>query len=112
MKKIEAIIRPHKLDEVRETLLELGFRGMTVHEVRGFGRQKGHSEVYRGSEYKVDFLPKVKLELVVSDKALSEAVAAILKSAKTGQVGDGKIFVTPVEEAIRVRTEESGEGAL
>ena len=112
MKKIEAIIRPHKLDEVRETLLELGFRGMTVHEVRGFGRQKGHSEVYRGSEYKVDFLPKVKLELVVPDKALSEAVAAILKSAKTGQVGDGKIFVTPVEEAIRVRTEESGEGAL
>lgn len=112
MKKIEAIIRPHKLDEVRETLLELGFRGMTVHEVRGFGRQKGHSEVYRGSEYKVDFLPKVKLELVVPDKALSEAVAAILKSAKTGQVGDGKIFVTAVEEAIRVRTEESGEGAL
>jgi nitrogen regulatory protein P-II 1 len=112
MKKIEAIIRPHKLDEVRETLLELGFRGMTVHEVRGFGRQKGHSEVYRGSEYKVDFLPKVKLELVVPDKVLSEAVAAILKSAKTGQVGDGKIFVTAVEEAIRVRTEESGEGAL
>jgi nitrogen regulatory protein P-II 1 len=112
VKKIEAIIRPHKLDEVRETLLELGFRGMTVHEVRGFGRQKGHSEVYRGSEYKVDFLPKVKLELVVPDKALSEAVAAIIKSAKTGQVGDGKIFLTPVEEAIRVRTEESGEGAL
>ena len=112
MKKIEAIIRPHKLDEVRETLLELGFRGMTVHEVRGFGRQKGHSEVYRGSEYKVDFLPKVKLELVVPDKVLDDAVKAILKSAKTGQVGDGKIFVTPVEEAIRVRTEESGEGAL
>jgi len=112
MKKIEAIIRPHKLDEVRETLMELGFRGMTVHEVRGFGRQKGHSEVYRGSEYKVDFLPKVKLELVVPDKALDAAVAAIVKSAKTGQVGDGKIFVTPVEEAIRVRTEESGEGAL
>jgi len=112
MKKIEAIIRPHKLDEVRETLMELGFRGMTVHEVRGFGRQKGHSEVYRGSEYKVDFLPKVKLELVVPDKVLDDAVKAILKSAKTGQVGDGKIFVTPVEEAIRVRTEESGEGAL
>lgn len=112
MKKIEAIIRPHKLDEVRETLLELGFRGMTVHEVRGFGRQKGHSEVYRGSEYQVDFLPKVKLELVVPDKVLDDAVKAILKSAKTGQVGDGKIFVTPVEDAIRVRTEESGEGAL
>jgi len=112
MKKIEAIIRPHKLDEVRETLLELGFRGMTVHEVRGFGRQKGHSEVYRGSEYKVDFLPKVKLELVVPDKVLNDAVAAILKSARTGQVGDGKIFITPVEEVIRVRTEETGEGAL
>ena len=112
MKKIEAIIRPHKLDEVRETLMELGFRGMTVHEVRGFGRQKGHSEVYRGSEYKVDFLPKVKLELVVPDKALNDAVAAILKSARTGQVGDGKVFITPVEEAIRVRTEETGEGAL
>ena len=112
MKKIEAIIRPHKLDEVRETLLEMGFRGMTVHEVRGFGRQKGHSEVYRGSEYQVDFLPKVKLELVVPDKVLDDAVKAILKSAKTGQVGDGKIFVTPVEDAIRVRTEESGEGAL
>jgi nitrogen regulatory protein P-II 1 len=112
MKKIEAIIRPHKLDEVRETLLELGFRGMTVHEVRGFGRQKGHSEVYRGSEYKVDFLPKVKIELVVPDKVLNDAVAAIVKSAKTGQVGDGKIFITPVEEVIRVRTEESGEGAL
>ena len=112
MKKIEAIIRPHKLDEVRETLLELGFRGMTVHEVRGFGRQKGHSEVYRGSEYKVDFLPKVKLELVVPDKVLNDAVNAILKSARTGQVGDGKIFITPVEEVIRVRTEETGEGAL
>jgi nitrogen regulatory protein P-II 1 len=112
MKKIEAIIRPHKLDEVRETLMELGFRGMTVHEVRGFGRQKGHSEVYRGSEYKVDFLPKVKLELVVPDKVLNDAVTAILKSAKTGQVGDGKIFITTVEEVIRVRTEETGEGAL
>lgn len=112
MKKIEAIIRPHKLDEVRETLMELGFRGMTVHEVRGFGRQKGHSEVYRGSEYKVDFLPKVKLELVVPDKVLNDAVNAILKSAKTGQVGDGKIFISTVEEVIRVRTEETGEGAL
>jgi nitrogen regulatory protein PII len=112
MKKIEAIIRPHKLDEVRETLMELGFRGMTVHEVRGFGRQKGHSEVYRGSEYKVDFLPKVKLELVVPDKVLNDAVNAILKSAKTGQVGDGKIFISAVEEVIRVRTEETGEGAL
>lgn len=112
MKRIEAVIRPHKLDEVRETLMELGFRGMTVHEVRGVGRQKGHSEVYRGSEYKVDFLPKVKLELVVPDKVLNDAVSAILKSARTGQVGDGKIFITPVEEAIRIRTEETGEGAL
>lgn len=112
MKKIEVTIRPHKLDEVRETLVEQGFRGMTVQEVRGFGRQKGHNETYRGAEYKVDFLPKVKLEMVVSDKALDNAIAAILKSAKTGEIGDGKIFVTPVEEVIRVRTEESGESAL
>jgi nitrogen regulatory protein P-II 1 len=112
MKKIEAIIRPHKLDEVREALLEAGFRGMTILEVKGVGRQKGHTEVYRGSEYQVDFLPKIKLELVVTDSRLDDALAIILKVAKTGQVGDGKIFVLPAEEVIRVRTEESGEDAL
>ena len=112
MKKIEAIIRPHKLDEVREALLEAGFRGMTILEVKGVGRQKGHTEVYRGSEYQVDFLPKVKLELVVTDNRLDDALGIILKAAKTGQVGDGKIFVLPVEEVVRVRTEESGEDAL
>jgi nitrogen regulatory protein P-II 1 len=112
MKKIEAIIRPHKLDEVREALLEAGFRGMTILEVEGVGRQKGHTEVYRGSEYQVDFLPKIKLELVVTDNRLDDALGIILKVAKTGQVGDGKIFVLPAEEVIRVRTEESGEEAL
>ena len=112
MKKIEAIIRPHKLDEVREALLEAGFRGMTILEVKGVGRQKGHTEVYRGSEYKVDFLPKIKLELVVPDDRLEAAIALILKTSKTGQVGDGKIFVLPADEVIRVRTEESGEDAL
>jgi nitrogen regulatory protein P-II 1 len=112
MKKIEAIIRPHKLEEVREALLEAGFHGMTILEVKGVGRQKGHTEVYRGSEYKVDFLPKIKLELVVPDQRLEAALAVILKAAKTGQVGDGKIFVFPAEEVIRVRTEESGEEAL
>ena len=109
MKKIEAIIRPHKLDEVREALLEAGFRGMTILEVKGVGRQKGHTEVYRGSEYQVDFLPKIKLELVVTDKRLDDALRIILKVAKTGQVGDGKIFVLPVEEVVRVRTEESAD---
>jgi nitrogen regulatory protein P-II 1 len=112
MKKIEAIIRPHKLEEVREALLEAGFHGMTILEVKGVGRQKGHTEVYRGSEYKVDFLPKIKLELVVPDQRLEMALSTILKAAKTGQVGDGKIFVLPAEEVIRVRTEESGEEAL
>jgi nitrogen regulatory protein P-II 1 len=112
MKKIEAIIRPHKLDEVREALLEAGFRGMTILEVKGVGRQKGHTEVYRGSEYKVDFLPKIKLELVVTDDRLEAAIALIIKTSKTGQVGDGKIFVLPADEVIRVRTEESGEDAL
>ena len=112
MKKIEAIIRPHKLDEVREALLEAGFRGMTIIEVKGVGRQKGHTEVYRGSEYKVDFLPKIKIELVISDDHLESALAIIVKGAKTGQVGDGKIFVMPADEVIRVRTEESGEDAL
>jgi nitrogen regulatory protein P-II 1 len=112
MKKIEAIIRPHKLDEVREALSETGVRGMTISEVKGFGRQKGHTEVYRGSEYQIDFLPKIKLEIVVPDHIAETVIATIVKSAKTGNVGDGKIFVLPVEEVVRVRTEEVGEGAL
>jgi len=112
MKKIEAIIRPHKVDEVREALLEKNIRGMTISEVKGFGRQKGHTEVYRGSEYSIDFLPKIKLEVIVPDHLTESTVSTILRSAKTGSVGDGKIFVYAVEEAIRVRTEEVGEGAL
>ena len=112
MKKIEAVIRPHKIDDVREALLEAGIRGMTILEVRGIGRQKGHTEVYRGSEYQIDFLPKVKLELVVSERLVEKAISSILKAAKTGEVGDGKIFVSAVEEVIRVRTEEVGESAL
>ena len=112
MKKIEAVIRPHKLNDVREALQEIGVSGMTVSEVKGFGRQKGHTEVYRGSEYNIDFLPKVKLELVVPKNLVERAVSTILQAAKTGSVGDGKIFVLPVEEAIRVRTEEVGDGAL
>jgi len=112
MKKIEAIIRPFKLDDVREALSEIGVRGMTLTEVKGYGRQKGHTEVYRGSEYKIDFLPKIKLEIIANDEMVDSVVAAIIKAAKTGQVGDGKIFVYPVEDVIRVRTEESGEGAL
>lgn len=112
MKKIEAIIRPHKAEEVREALLEAGIRGMTIMEVHGIGRQKGHTEVYRGSEYKIDFLPKMKIEVVVPDKVLEKAVSTIVKAAKTGEVGDGKIFVSNIEDAIRVRTEEAGESAL
>jgi nitrogen regulatory protein P-II 1 len=112
MKKIEAIIRPHKAEDVREALLEAGVRGMTISEVKGFGRQKGHKEIYRGSEYNVGFLPKVKVEVVVADKVLDAAVATILKAAKTGEVGDGKIFISTIEEVIRVRTEETGESAL
>ena len=112
MKKIEAIIRPHKAEEVREALLEAGVRGMTISEVKGFGRQKGHKEIYRGSEYNVGFLPKVKVEVVVADKVLDAAVATILKAAKTGEVGDGKIFISTIDEVIRVRTEETGESAL
>lgn len=112
LKKIEAIIRPHKLDDVREALSEAGFLGMTLTEVKGFGRQKGHTEVYRGSEYRIDFLPKVKVELVVPEQRLESALSTIIKCAKTGEVGDGKIFVLPVEEVIRVRTEEVGEEAL
>jgi nitrogen regulatory protein P-II 1 len=112
MKKIEAIIRPHAMDDIREALQEAGFRGMTMQEVKGFGRQKGHSEVYRGAEYQVDFLPKVKLEIVVPNGRVDEAVSIIIRIAKTGKVGDGKIFIMPADEAIRVRTEETGEDAL
>jgi nitrogen regulatory protein P-II 1 len=112
MKKIEAIIKPFKLEEVKDALGEIGIEGMTVTEVKGFGRQKGHTEIYRGSEYTVDFLPKIKLELVVADKSVEAAVAAIIKAAKTGKIGDGKIFVTAVEQTIRIRTEEKGEAAV
>ena len=112
MKKIEAIIKPFKLEDVKEALAEIGVEGMTVTEVKGFGRQKGHTEIYRGSEYTVDFLPKVKFDLVVSDDRVDIAVKAIIKSAKTGKIGDGKIFVTHIEEAIRIRTEERGENAV
>ena len=112
MKKIEAIIKPFKLEDVKEALAELGVEGMTVTEVKGFGRQKGHTEIYRGSEYTVDFLPKMKFELVLPDDRVADAVAAIVKSAKTGKIGDGKIFVLNVEEAIRIRTEERGEKAV
>src|SRR5882757_3741596 len=106
MKKIEAIIKPFKLEDVKDALSEVGIEGMTVMEVKGFGRQKGHTEIYRGSEYTVDFLPKIKLEIVVADSDVESAVAAILKSAKTGKIGDGKIFVLPVEQAVRIRTDE------
>ncbi len=112
MKKIEAIIRPFRIDDVREALAELGVKGMTLTEVKGYGRQKGHTELYRGSEYQIDFLPKLKLELVVSDAMADKVIDTIVNAAKTGQVGDGKIFVSAVEDAIRVRTGESGEAAL
>ncbi len=112
MKKIEAIVRPHAVDDIREALQEAGFHGMTLVEVKGVGRQKGHTEVYRGAEYQVDFLPKVKLEIIVADARLEEAVAIIIRCAKSGKIGDGKIFILPVEEAIRVRTEETGEDVL
>jgi nitrogen regulatory protein PII len=112
MKKIEAIIKPFKLEEVKDALSEIGIEGMTVTEVKGFGRQKGHTEIYRGSEYTVDFLPKIKLELVVGDAQTDAAVAAIIKSAKTGKIGDGKVFVSAVETAVRIRTEEKGESAV
>jgi nitrogen regulatory protein P-II 1 len=111
MKKIEAIIKPFKLEEVKDALAEIGVEGMTVTEVKGFGRQKGHTEIYRGSEYTVDFLPKLKVEVVLADALLDSAVAAIVKGAKTGKIGDGKVFVTNVDEAIRIRTEETGEKA-
>ena len=112
LKKIEAIIKPFKLEEVKEALADLGIEGMTVSEVKGFGRQKGHTEIYRGSEYTVDFLPKIKIEVVVTDSLLDGALAAIVKSAKTGKIGDGKVFVSAVEEAIRIRTDETGEKAI
>jgi len=112
MKKIEAIIKPFKLEEVKDALGELGIEGMTVSEVKGFGRQKGHTEIYRGSEYTVDFLPKIKIELVIADGQKDAAIAAIIKAAKTGKIGDGKVFVSTVEEAIRVRTEEKGDAAI
>lgn len=112
MKKIETIIKPFKLDEVKEALTALGIMGMTISEVKGFGRQKGHTELYRGAEYVVDFLPKVKIELVVKDEEVSKIVQTIEKTAKTGRIGDGKIFVTPVEAIVRIRTGETGDKAL
>ena len=112
MKKIEAIIKPFKLDEVREALSDIGVTGLTVTEVKGFGRQKGHTELYRGAEYVVDFLPKVKLEVVVADSLLERAMEAIITAARTGKIGDGKIFVTAVEQVVRIRTGESGEAAI
>lgn len=112
LKKIEAIIRPFKLEDVKEALVEVGVRGLTISEVRGYGRQKGHTETYRGSEYQIEFIPKIKIEVVVEDSIVNKVVDAIIKSAKTGQVGDGKIFIYNVNEVIRIRTEESGKQAL
>jgi len=112
MKKIEAIIKPFKLEDVKEALSGQGVQGMTVSEVKGFGRQKGHTEIYRGSEYTVDFLPKIKIEIVLADSLVASAVDAIIQAAKTGKIGDGKVFVSPIENAIRIRTEETGEQAV
>ena len=112
MKKIEAIIKPFKLEEVKDALAEIGVEGMTVTEVKGFGRQKGHTEIYRGSEYTVDFLPKVKIEIVTTDEVTDRAVAAIVAAAKTGKIGDGKVFIIGVEHAVRIRTEEVGDKAV
>ena len=112
MKKIECIIRPFKLDDVKEALMEAGIRGMTVSEVRGFGRQKGQTEIYRGSEYTIEFVPKLKLEIVVNDDIAEDVIEAVVQTATTGQIGDGKIFVTPVEEVIRIRTGERGVTAI
>ena len=112
MKKIEAIVKPFKLEELRDALQELGVQGMTVSEVKGFGRQKGHTEIFRGSEYTVDFLPKIKIELVVAEALLESAVAVIIKTARTGKIGDGKVFVSDIQEAIRIRTEEKGVAAV
>ncbi|WP_076542947.1 P-II family nitrogen regulator [Shewanella sp. UCD-KL21] len=112
MKKVEAVIKPFKLDDVRETLAEIGITGMTVSEVKGFGRQKGHTELYRGAEYMVDFLPKVKIELVIQDEQLEQAIEVIVDTARTGKIGDGKIFVTDIERVIRIRTGEENEDAV
>jgi len=112
MKKIEAIIKPFKLDDVKEKLAELGIKGMTVSEVRGFGRQKGHTEIYRGAEYVVDFLPKIKIEVAVADERVKEVVDCICQAAQTGKIGDGKVFILPLEESVRIRTGELGENAL
>ena len=112
MKKIEAIIKPFKLEDVKEALSSIGVEGMTVSEVKGFGRQKGHTEIYRGSEYTVDFLPKIKLEMVLADGRVEGAVSAIVKAAKTGKIGDGKVFVSNIEDAIRIRTDEKGKAAV
>jgi len=112
MKKVEAIIKPFKLDEVKENLNAIGVRGLTVSEVKGFGRQKGHTELYRGAEYVVDFLPKVKLEIIVNEDLVAKVVETIEKAARTGRIGDGKIFVTPIEEVVRIRTGERGEDAI
>ncbi len=112
MKKVDAVIKPFKLDEVKDKLNEIGIKGITVSEVKGFGRQKGHTELYRGAEYVVDFLPKVKLEIIITDNQLDEVVNAIIKSAQTGRIGDGKIFVTHLEDTIRIRTGERGEDAI
>lgn len=112
MRKVEAIIKPFKLDEVKEALNEIGIQGITVSEVKGFGRQKGHTELYRGAEYVVDFIPKIKMEIIVSDDLVAQVVDTIADSAKTGRIGDGKIFVTPIDEVLRIRTGERGEDAL
>ena len=112
MKKIEAIVKPFKLDEVKHALTKIGVQGMTVTEVKGFGRQKGHTEVYRGAEYKIDFLPKIKIEVIVTDEIVIQVIETIERAAKTGKIGDGKIFVSPVEEVIRIRTGERGKDAL
>lgn len=112
MRKVEAIIKPFKLDEVKEALNEIGIQGITVSEVKGFGRQKGHTELYRGAEYVVDFIPKIKMEIIVSDDMVVQVVNTIADSAKTGRIGDGKIFVTPIDEVVRIRTGERGEDAL
>ena len=112
MKKIEAIIKPFKLNEVKEALHEVGLQGMTVTEVKGFGRQKGHTEIYRGSEYTVDFLPKAKIEMILPDGQVAQAIEAIVNAARTGKIGDGKVFVLPVEDAVRIRTNERGDKAV
>jgi len=112
LKKVEAIIKPFKLDEVKEALNEIGIQGITISEVKGFGRQKGHTELYRGAEYVVDFIPKIKMEIIVSDEVVGKMVETIAQAAKTGRIGDGKIFVTPVDEVVRIRTGERGEEAL